>query len=67
MHLLRGLCIFVGLSTIIADDSLTLSNILKVKKAMEELSCPVESFPVQKRSDENKNGPTALPLVLEER
>lgn len=68
MNLLRCLLICIGIVLIVASEEMTLSNMLRVKKAMEDLSCPVEAIPIQRRSQEEvSNGPSALPLVLEER
>lgn len=67
MNLLRSILLVIGITFVIASDQLTLSNILKVKRAMEDLSCPVEKVQIQRRTEEVKNGPTALPLVLEKR
>lgn len=67
MDLLRSILLVIGIKFVIASEQLTLSSILKIKRALEDLSCPVEKFEIQRRTEEVKNGPTALPLVLEER
>lgn len=68
MRLYRSFFFFTGLSLSFADQSLTLTNLLKVKKGLESLSfCPAEKVPIQRRHDGIVTGPTALPLVSEDR